>query len=320
MRYLRFIGCMLCLILLSALCSGALAQEAPKVGISCPYRPDGWLAAARCAAETAAEKMGMRYMLKAATSAAEQIEDIELMCEQGYETIVLFPLSDAVEAAARRAQKAGVTLFCFGSVPGKLKPAQWMVVDAENTGAQGAAYLAEQLGGQGRVAILVPVSDPIGEGCASACRAALKETYPKMEIVGTYTADAATAEAGQALMNEVLDANPELDGVYICDAALVPGVLRALEEQGRLGAGSVRALISCGGSREIFRLMDAYKGSVHLAAQLFAPNALGELVRLCNGSAEGETFEDAALLPEMLDAENCRKWMLQSGITDEVPF
>lgn len=320
MKRLKFIQRALCLAVLLALCPCALAASKPRIAISCPYAASGWVAAAVWSAESTAEELELNYMLKQADSAEAQAEDLELMAEQDYKYIILLPVSDEVEEAAKRAMKAGANLLCFGSIPGELIPDESLTFDDAQLGALGAAYLGEKLSGQGRVALITLASDAASARRAAACRDALAENHPGIEIIGTFTADEDSVEAGQALMIDILAENPQLDGVYSCDEALSTGMLRAIEAQGRLGEGGVRALTGFGGSRAYFDLMAEYAGRIALSVQTASPCALGELLRACDGLAQGEELEDATLPAETLEGTDAAGWMLRYGIAENAPF
>lgn len=320
MKRLKFIQRVLCLAVLLALCPCALAASKPRIAISCPYAASGWVAAAAWSAETTAEELELNYMLKMADSAKAQAEDLELMAGQDYKYIILFPVSDEVEEAAKRAMKAGANLLCFGSIPGELVPDESLTFDDGQLGALGAAYLGEKLSGQGRVVLITLASDAASERRAAACRDALAENHPGIEIIDTFTADEASVEAGQALMSDLLANNPQLDGVYSCDEALSTGMLRAIEAQGRLGEDGVTALTGFGGSRAYFDLMDKYAGRIALSVQTASPCALGELLRACDGLAQGEEMEDATLPVETLECADAAAWLLRNGIAENAPF
>lgn len=306
-----------------ALCSGAVAAEKqPRVGISCPYSPAGWVAAASWSAETTAESLGLNYMLKMAESEAEQASDLDLMIEQGCEYIILFPFSDALEAAAQRVLDAGVTLLDFDRTLGAATPDYYLAGDNYQIGVLGAEYIAEKLGGEGKVVITtIPSCGAIFDLRVAGCRDTLAEKYPEIEVIGEYAADNAAAETGLALMAGILADNPEIDGVYSCDDELSAGMLKAIEEQGRLGGNGVKVMTSCGGSQEYFRLMDEYRDRIWLATQTCAPYMIGDLVRLCDGLIRGETYEATTIiLPETLDSANYADWMVRNGITEDAPF
>ena len=314
MKYMKAIHRMLCLALTLAL-FGCASAEQTRVAISCPYAPDGWFAAAAWSAETTAEALGMNYMLKMAASGEEQAEDLELMVEQGYEYILLCPVDDAVETAAKRAMKAGATLLAFGSNPGGLEPDYGLTFDDAQLGKLGADFLGEKLGGVGRVALVTRASDAAGERRAAACRDALEERYPEIEIAGTYAAD------GDARMAEILAENPQLDGVYCCDEALSAGMLRAIGSQERLGEGGVQALCCFGASRAYFEMMEEYADSIALAVQTASPCMLGELLRACDGLIRGEALQQRAVLPvETVECAETAAWLLRNGIAGNDPF
>ena len=307
-----------------ALCIGAMAtaEEQPLVGISCPYNPTGWVAAVSWSAETTAESLGMNYIMKIAESEAEQASDLDMMIEQGCQYIILFPFNDTLEAAAQRVMDAGVTLLDFDRTLGATTPDYYLAGDNYQIGVLGAEYIAEKLGGKGKVVITtIPSYGAIFDLRVDGCRDTLAEKYPEIEVIGEYAADNAAAETGLALMTDILTANPEIDGVYSCDDELSTGMLKAIEEQGRLGENGVKVMTGCGDGQEYFKTMDAYKDQIWLSTQTYAPYMMGDLVRLCDGLIKGETYEATTIIPpETLDYTNYADWMVRNGVTEDAPF
>lgn len=314
----------LVLVLVLALCIGvfAVAEEAPLVGISCPFNPTGWVAAVAWSAETTAQNLGLNYLMKIAESEAEQSADLDMMIEQGCKYIILFPFNDTLEAAAQRVMDAGVTLLDFDRTLGATTPDYYLAGDNYQIGVLGAEYIADKLGGKGKVVITtIPSYGAIFDLRVAGCRDTLAEKYPEIEVVGEYAADNAAAETGLALMTDILTAQPELDGVYSCDDELSTGMLKALEEQGRLGEGGVKVMTGCGDGQEYFKIMDAYKDKIWLSTQTYAPYMMGDLVRECDGLIKGQTYEQSTIIPpETLDYTNYADWMARNGVTEDAPF
>lgn len=316
---------LLALVLIAALtlCLGiAVAEEQPLVGISCPYNPTGWVAAVQWSAETTAKALGLNYIMKVSESEAEQATDLDMMIDQGCEYIILFPFNDTLEASAQRIMDAGITLLDFDRTLGSTEPNYYLAGDNYQIGVLGAEYIAEKLGGEGKVIITtIPSYGAIFDQRVNGCRDTLTAKYPNIEIVGEYAADNAAAETGLALMTDILTAQPELDGVYSCDDELSTGMLQALNEQGRLGENGVKVMTGCGDGQAYFKLMDEYKDKIWLSTQTYAPYMMGDLVRLCDGLIKGETYEQTTIIPpETLDYTNYAEWMERNGVTEEAPF
>ena len=120
-------------------------------------------------------------------------------------------------------------------------------------------------------------------------------------------------------MTDILTAQPQIDGVYSCDDELSTGMLKAIEEQGRLG--EVKVMTGCGDGQAYFKLMDEYKDKIWLSTQTYAPYMMGDLVRLCDGLIKGETYEATTIIPpETLDYTNYADWMVRNGVTEDAPF
>ena len=312
----------LVLVLVMALCAGAFAtaEEQPLVGISCPFNPTGWVAAVSWSAETTAEALGMNYIMKIAESEAEQASDLDMFIEQGCEYIILFPFNDTLEAAAQRVMDAGITLLDFDRTLGATTPDYYLAGDNYQIGVLGAEYIAEKIGGKGKVVITtIPSYGAIFDLRVAGCVDTLAEKYPEIEVVGTYAADNAAQETGLALMTDILTANPEIDGVYSCDDELSTGMLKAIEEQGRLD--EIKVMTGCGDGQAYFMLMDEYKDKIWLSTQTYAPYMMGDLVRLCDSLIKGGTSEATVIIPpETLDYTNYADWMVRNGVTEDAPF
>ncbi|MDI9506088.1 MAG: sugar ABC transporter substrate-binding protein [Clostridiales bacterium] len=297
----------------------AMAEEQPLVGISCPYNPTGWVAAVSWSAETTADSLGMNYLMKIAESEAEQASDLDFFINEGCEIIVLFPFNDTLEAAAQRVMDAGITLVNFDRTLGGTTPDYYLAGDNYQIGVLGAQYIAEKLGGKGKIVITtIPSYGAIFEERVNGCRDGLKE-FPEIEVLGEYAADNAAQETGLALMTDILTANPELDGVYSCDDELSTGMLKAIEEQGRLG--EVKVMTGCGDGQAYFKLMDEYKDKIWLSTQTYAPYMMGDCIKLAYGLTQGETYDARVIIPpETLDYTNYADWMVRNGVTEDAPF
>lgn len=297
----------------------AMAEEQPLVGISCPYNPTGWVAAVSWSAETTADSLGMNYLMKIAESEAEQASDLDFFINEGCEIIVLFPFNDTLEAAAQRVMDAGITLVNFDRTLGGTTPDYYLAGDNYQIGVLGAQYIAEKLGGKGKIVITtIPSYGAIFEERVNGCRDGLKD-FPEIEVLGEYAADNAAQETGLALMTDILTANPELDGVYSCDDELSTGMLKAIEEQGRLG--EVKVMTGCGDGQAYFKLMDEYKDKIWLSTQTYAPYMMGDCIKLAYGLTQGETYDARVIIPpETLDYTNYADWMERNGVTEDAPF
>jgi len=297
----------------------AMAEEQPLVGISCPYNPTGWVAAVSWSAETTADSLGMNYLMKIAESEAEQASDLDFFINEGCEIIVLFPFNDTLEAAAQRVMDAGITLVNFDRTLGGTTPDYYLAGDNYQIGVLGAQYIAEKLGGKGKIVITtIPSYGAIFEERVNGCRDGLKD-FPEIEVLGEYAADNAAQETGLALMTDILTANPELDGVYSCDDELSTGMLKAIEEQGRLG--EVKVMTGCGDGQAYFKLMDEYKDKIWLSTQTYAPYMMGDCIKLAYGLTQGETYDARVIIPpETLDYTNYADWMVRNGVTEDAPF
>lgn len=295
----------------------ALAAQ-PRVGISCPYEPSLWPAAVYRTAETAAEELELNYVLKAASTAQEQAEDLEMFVRQGFDAIVLLPIDDSLEDVARRAMADGVRLYCFVCSPGALEPDFGLLADGEALGELAADAIGAQLTDGGRVAIL---------GCAAggevlarqvaAFRSALQARHPQVEIVGEWLADGPGREDGARTGAQILAEVEDIDAAFACTEGLAAGLTDALAAQDRLE--ELRALSCTGGSKSLLEWAQALPEELHFSVQTCSPYAVEEMLRLCAGLLQGEETADAPLPARTLEREDFDAWLAVCGAAD-APF
>jgi len=317
----KLLTLVLALALVLGLAAGALAEEKPLVGISVPFNPTGWVAAVEWSARTTADALGLNYMMSVAESENEQANQIDLMISQGCEYIVLFPHNDTLEASAQKIMDAGIVLVNFDRTLGETVPNYYLAGNNYDIGCQGAEYIADKLGGKGKVVVTtIPSYGAIFQERVDGFMDTIKN-YPEIEILGQYAADNAAAETGLALMADVLTANPEIDGVYSCDDELSIGMLKAIEEAGRLGEGGIKVMTGCGGAQSYMKIMDEYKDKIWLSSQTYAPYMMAECVKLAAGLIEGKTYEQSVIIPpSTLDYTSYQAWLDENNITADAPF
>jgi ribose transport system substrate-binding protein len=317
----KLLTLVLALMLVLGLAAGATAEEKPLVGISVPFNPTGWVAAVEWSARTTAEALELNYMMSVAENENEQANQIDLMIDQGCEYIVLFPHNDTLEASAQKIMDAGIVLVDFDRTLGETVPDYYLAGDNYDIGCQGADYVAEKLDGKGKVVVTtIPSYGAIFQERVDGFMDTIKN-YPDIEIVGEYAAENAAAETGLALMADILTANPEIDGVYSCDDELSIGMLKAMEEAGRLGEGGIRVMTGCGGAQSYMQIMDDYKDVIWLSSQTYAPYMMAECVKLAAGLIDGEAYEARVIIPPAtLDHTNYQDWLDANNITSDAPF
>lgn len=188
-----------------------------------------FVAESRTAQETA-EAMGARVISQEAGEDVQvQSDQIDQFITSQVDFIVIDPVdSEGVGPAVQRAIDAGIHVIGIDSVTTNAT----VSVTTNNTqaGEISCVSLAEQLGGQGRIAILdgTPISAVADR--VTGCKAAL-EAYPDIEIVAEQRGDNSRDRA-LPIATDILTANPDIDGVFAINDPTATGVMLAAEQRG----------------------------------------------------------------------------------------
>lgn len=187
-----------------------------RIGVSNMLVGNGWREQMVCAvqAEAAAEGDVAEVIVSNENGdVARQITHIEQFISQGVDAIVLNPNSRTeLDPILEEAINQGIVVVAVDQAVGA-EGAYVVTNDQVAYGRVGMEWLAEQLGGQGRVLVMngidgVPANQDREQGIEEALA-----NYPDIEVAReTYTGWDFSVASQQAL--EVLNADPEIDGVW----------------------------------------------------------------------------------------------------------
>ncbi|MFM9270665.1 ABC transporter substrate-binding protein [Halomonas elongata] len=184
------------------------------------------------ALESAANSLGADVITTDARhDVAKQVSDVEDMIQQGIDILLLNPAdSVGVETAVLAAQEAGVTTIAIdaqanGPVDGFVGSKNY------DAGYKACDYLAQQLDGEGQVALLdgipvVPILQRI-EGCTAAL-----DEYDGIEVVDKQNGRQERTHA-MTVTENIIQANPDLDGLFSVNDIGALGSLIAINSSGQ---------------------------------------------------------------------------------------
>lgn len=168
-----------------------------------------------------------------ATTEASNFEDL---IQQGVDIILVNPTdADAIVPSIEKANAAGIPVFTIdrGSSGGEV--VSHIASDNEAGGRMAGEFLCNALGGTGKVVEL--------EGIAGTSAARdrgkgfndyMSEECPGVEIIARQTANFNRAE-GLTVFENILQAEPEIDGVFAHNDEMILGAIEAAEAAGRTG-------------------------------------------------------------------------------------
>lgn len=201
-----------------------------------------WLGV-KAGAEAALAKVGGKLIYtgpKSTNDVAEQISAVENLIIRRVDGILLTPLdSDALVAPAKQAMKAGIPLVSIDANLNWDGKTRYVGTDNREGGRIAMELLMKEIGGEGKVVILncpagVPSNDIRGEAAVEVAK-----KYPKVQLLEIQRGeDQAVAMAN---MERILNANPDIKGVFAAFDRAAIGCIQALRNRGLAGKVKVVA-------------------------------------------------------------------------------
>lgn len=203
-----------------------------KIGMSFQEMNNPYFISMKEALEEASAEIGADTIIADAQhDVSKQINDIDDMIQRGIDILLINPAdSEGAQAAVQAAHDAGVIVV---AVDAQAKGPLDSFVGSQNydAGYLAGEKMAEDLGGEGKVAILdgIPVV-PILER-VEGFKAAIAE-HPGIEIVDTQNGRQDRAEA-MSVTENMLQANPGLNAIFSVNDEGALGSLGAVEASGK---------------------------------------------------------------------------------------
>lgn len=198
--------------------SDAPVQEKFSIALSLSYTGNDWqseaanLVKAEAATPPYDQKVDLRVDI-AGADVTKQIQTLNNEIAAGVDAIIVYPISPtALNATIKKACDQGIIVYAYDSLV--TEPCAYNVhIDQYEWGIQVGTWLANELGGEGKLAVITGVP---GTTVSIDRQQALKDVlvdYPNLSIAGE--ADGSWAQAqGKTAFTSIEAANPDLDGVY----------------------------------------------------------------------------------------------------------
>jgi len=181
-------------------------------------------------ADKAAEMLGVNLVKLAVDVegvATQQVSQVEDRVAQGDDAIVIaVQETKALIPAIEAANAAGIPVIAVDKAAEGGKFESIIMTDNVVAAYAGGKWVAEQIGGKGKVLVLEGV--PGGQTATDRKTGALKALaeYPDIEVI-SLTGEWQTAKA-QAVTEDVLTANPDLAGIFASNDMMAIGAVTAL--------------------------------------------------------------------------------------------
>lgn len=236
---------------------GTAAQAADLIAIITPSHDNPFFKAEADGAQARAEELGYEtVVLVHDDDANKQSELIDSVIARGAVAIILDNAgADASVAAVQRAKDAGIPSFLIDREINASGVAVSQMVSNNYQGAQlGAEEFVRLMGESGKYVELVGKESDTNAGIRSQGYHDVIDEYPDLEMVARQSANWSQPEAF-AIMESILQANPDIEGVISGNDTMAMGAWAALEAAGRTdvivvgfdGSNDVRDSILAGG-------------------------------------------------------------------------
>ncbi|MEV0965874.1 MULTISPECIES: substrate-binding domain-containing protein [unclassified Streptomyces] len=213
----------------SLLHGGAQTAAQQRIGLSLSTLNNPFFVQIRAGAEAEARKLGVDLTVTdAQNDASQQANQLQNFTSGGLASIVVNPVdSDAAGPAVQAANRAGIPVVGVDRGVNNAQTAALVSSDNVEGGRLGARALAEKLGGKGTIVILqgqagTSASRERGAGFAEGLKA-----YPGIKVVAKQPADFDRTK-GLDVMTNLLQANPDIDGVFAENDEMALGATKAL--------------------------------------------------------------------------------------------
>ncbi len=227
-----------CFSLLTAGCGGAKKEESkkPVVGLAISTLNNPFFVDLRDGAKAAAAANGLELVvMDAQNDASKQMANIENLIQQKVSVIIINPVdSKAIVPAVEAANKANIPVITVDRSAAGGKVVSAIASDNVAGGKLAGQFMVEKLSGKGKVVELegIPGASAAvdrGAGFNAAIKAAAG-----IAVVAKQPADFDRAK-GMKVMENILQANPEVNAVFAHNDEMALGALEAIKAAKRTG-------------------------------------------------------------------------------------
>lgn len=210
-------------------------EEARTIGLSVSTLNNPFFVTLKDGAEQAAAGAGVELIVvDAQNDSAREATNIEDLIQQEVEAILVNPTdADAVVPSIQKANDAGIPVFTIDRAASGGVVVSHIASDNVAGGFMAGRFLCDALEGEGKVVELEGIAGTSaardrGQGFNNY----MSSECPGVEIVARQTADFDRAQ-GLTVFENILQSQPEVDGVFAHNDEMVLGALEAAEAAGR---------------------------------------------------------------------------------------
>lgn len=238
-----------------------------------------------------AAEVGVKQLLttNANSQLSKQISDIQDMINKGAQVLIVAPLnSDGLEPALDAARAKNIPVLTIDRKVNAEPCEDYVAFLGSNFVEQGkraAQEMAKALENKGKVAILLGASgNNVTTDRTKGFVDELASIAPDIEIVAQQTGEFAR-DKGQQVMEQIIQAQPDLSGVYAENDEMALGALVALKSAGKTPGTDVQVVSIDGTRNAVQKIVDGEMYAVVESNPRFGPLAFETLATFLSGEA-----------------------------------
>lgn len=217
---------------------------------------------------------------------SKQIADVQQLIAQGARLLVIAPLnSDGWEPVLRQAAAKKIPIITVDRKINARPCGDYLTFigsDFYQQGRRAADQMIKALGGKGKVAILLGApGNNVTTDRTNGFKDRIKEKAPGIQISFEQTAEF-TREKGQQVTEQLVQSNPDIDGIYAENDEMALGAVTALKGAGKQ-PGDIK-IVSIDGTRGAVRaIVDGWLQAVIESNPRFGPLAFSTAQKFLEG-------------------------------------
>ncbi|WP_314173975.1 ABC transporter substrate-binding protein [Streptomyces winkii] len=233
---------------------------------------------------------------------SKQISDVQDLISKGADLLVIAPLnSDGWEPVLKQAAAKKVPIV---TVDRKINAkackdyVSFIGSDFVEQGRRAADRMIKATGGKGKIAILLGTpGNNVTTERTKGFRDRIKQKAPGLDVVFKQTGEFAR-EKGQQVTEQLIQSQPDIDGIYAENDEMGLGAVNALKSAGKK-AGDVKIVTVDGTRNAVQGIIDGWIHGVIESNPRFGPLAFSTLDDFTRGEKVGQTIviKDDAYTP-----------------------
>jgi ABC-type sugar transport system substrate-binding protein len=236
----------------------------------------------------------------------KQISDVEQMIDSGVQVLVIAPLnSDGWDSVFAKASAKHIPIITIDRKINATPCKDYLTFigsDFAEQGKRAADEMAKALGNKGKVAILLGApGNNVTTLRTSGFKDEIAKVAPDVKIVFEQTGNFAR-EDGQKVTEQLLQSNPDINGIYGENDEMALGAVTALKGAGKK-AGDVKVVSVDGTKSAVQNIVDGWASAVIESNPRFGPLAFDTASKFLSGTPVGE---DIVIQDRQYDESNAK--------------